>query len=761
MRIFGIFDRKKQIPGRPSPPSSRSSVHPAKRNGRDVFSVKRAKIKELLGIVTPSECRQVDELLNQACWIDPLSDEDADSIESGITEEIDSDIEAALNYGGKLQANHANLTILPLGNVCVELTSQKSTQHAPLWSCKSSAIKHGEEHVAQKSSAAEKSAKANSVLGPAKTYRQARPAKLACVSKDKGAAMVNRDLQPSEQITAPHCNKIGCKKIASCMESFPLPPPFEKHYLPTPRTHPAEEVSSLGHPLPHPPFAARAFEDKGHPPIVRAGSCEPPVRSPLTAKEYDTIVKAVSCDPPLIQRSKASQPSKSQGYQTSHNTSPTTPRPQAHRTPQSTSPSTPVSHAHGTPQNTPPITPRAQVIRMPLDAPTTLCAQLLLTHQSTSLSTPRLRLHPQPPPNKTPRMQLPLSPNRQSPRVTPHLQNQSPVFFTTEQGHSPPCSPLSKSLCPRRWVKGILLGQGTFGTVHEGLNLEDGSFFAVKVSSKEDISPEIQQEVDVLSKLDHPNIVRYFGSSIVERRLCIFLELVRMGSLDSILRKFKRFEDYTIRNYTKQILLGLEYLHRKRTIHRDVKCGNILVDVNGQVKLSDFGIAKQVGDSLVSSVKGTPLYMAPEVLTPNEDCYSFPADIWSLGCSVLEMADGKPPWSNLEGFGFLFKVKSGELPPLPEHLSPEGRDFIQRCLSMLPKDRPTASELLQHPFVLNAITPEPLFIRSPPPSPVSPIMWSPTLEMSNNTWACGNCYPLSPNQVMTGHLRAQTVVHGR
>ncbi|KAI5063786.1 hypothetical protein GOP47_0020456 [Adiantum capillus-veneris] len=735
MRIFGIFDRKKQIPGRSSAPNSRSSVHPANSNGGDLYSVKRAKIKELLGIVTPRECQEVDELLNQACWIDPISDEDADSLESGITEEIDLQIEGGVCDGGKLQANPANVTILPIGNVCVELTSHKLAQHSPRSSCKSSAIKHGEEHVTQKSSFIDKSAKADSVQGPAKTFRQARPAKLSCVSKDKVASLINRDF-PSERIAAPHPIRTGGKKFASCMKSFPLPPPFEKHYLPTPRPHTAEEISFIAHPLPQPPLIARALEDKGHPSIVRAASCEPPVKPQLTAKEYDTIVKAVSCDPPrqVMQRLKALQPLsgrsfsvlqqvppttpfmilQSQGYQTPQNTPPTTPRQQGHWTPQSTPPMTPSPHAHGTPQNTPPRTPRAQALRMPQEAvPTTQGAQRLPTPQSTPPSTPHLQLHPQVLANKTPKMQLPLSPNRQSPRQ----------IYGCEYAYR-----------------------------------EDGSFFAVKMSSKEDISPEIQQEVDVLSKLDHPNIVRYLGSSIVERRLCIFLELVSMGSLNSLLRKYKRFEDHTIRNYTKQILLGLEYLHRKRTIHRDVKCANILVDVNGQVKLSDFGIAKQVGDSLVSSVKGTPLYMAPEVLTPNEDCYSFPADIWSLGCTVLEMADGKPPWSNLGGFGFLFKVKSGELPPLPQHLSPEGKDFIQRCLNMVPKDRPTASELLQHPFVLNAVTPE---HRSPPPSPISPIMWPPTLEMNNKTWACGNCHPLSPNQVTAGYSRAQTIVHGR
>ncbi|KAI5064771.1 hypothetical protein GOP47_0019466 [Adiantum capillus-veneris] len=301
-----------------------------------------------------------------------------------------------------------------------------------------------------------------------------------------------------------------------------------------------------------------------------------------------------------------------------------------------------------------------------------------------------------------------------------------------------PCSPLAKAQCPQNWITGAVLGRGTFGVVHEGLNLEDGSFFAVKKGSTEDAFPEIQHEINVLSKLEHPNIVRYLGSSVKDGRLCIFLELMRMGSLETLLQKYKRLEDSTVRGYTRQILLGLSYLHEKKTIHRDIKCANILVDVNGQVKLSDFGVAKKMGDSLFSSLKGTPLYMAPEVLTPNGKSYSFSADIWSLGCTDLEMADGKPPWSDLEGFGFLFKVKDGELPPLPDHLSPEGKDFVCSCLKLVASDRPTAAELLQNPFVTNASSPKQVVLSSRlAPDNVFPTMEA-SLFPSFRSWQFGD-----------------------
>ncbi|KAI5058131.1 hypothetical protein GOP47_0026301 [Adiantum capillus-veneris] len=502
---------------------------------------------------------------------------------------------------------------------------------------------------------------------------------------DMSLVLSNPNLSGKSSPFQPHAEKVGhnIHNVGARQENiFPLPPPYtEKHLLPSPKQ---KEVSSpIAHPLPQPPLARSSSDQPSGTQVME--------REENTMRTYSFLslnepgIREVA---PLPSISKAAQvyPLETMNPRVgilahkfiSPAASPKeSPRP-CHLLP---SPPGGGSNVNSPSPSKPPCLPGGGSTRnFPSPSPS-----------------PSLDSMPSSLPGGGSRRNF-LSP---SPDSMPSCLPGGGSAL-----NSPSTSPTSKPLCPRKWWKGAILGQGTFGIVHEGLNLEDGSFFAVKVSSTEDVSPVIQHEVDLLSKLEHPNIVRYLGSSIEDGRLCIFIELVRMGSLETILRKYKQFEEKTIRTYTRQILHGLEYLHAQKTIHRDIKCANILVDVNGQVKLSDFGVAKQVGETLASSSKGTPLYMAPEVLTPRQNCYSFSADIWSLGCTVLEMADGKPPWSDLEGFGFLFKVKKGELPPMPEHLSPEGKDFVCRCLKFHAKDRPTASELLQHPFLSRISSPE-------------------------------------------------------
>ncbi|XP_010533654.1 PREDICTED: mitogen-activated protein kinase kinase kinase YODA isoform X2 [Tarenaya hassleriana] len=261
-----------------------------------------------------------------------------------------------------------------------------------------------------------------------------------------------------------------------------------------------------------------------------------------------------------------------------------------------------------------------------------------------------------------------------------------------------------------RWKKGRLLGRGSFGHVYLGFNSESGEMCAMKEvtlcpddpKSKE-CAQQLGQEIALLSRLRHPNIVQYYGSETIDDKLYIYLEFVSGGSIYKLLQEYGQFGENAIRNYTHQILSGLAYLHGKKTVHRDIKGANILVDPHGRVKLADFGMAKHItAQSGPLSFKGSPYWMAPEVIK-NSSGSNLAVDIWSLGCTVLEMATTKPPWSQYEGVPAMFKIgNSKELPDIPDHLSEEGKDFVRQCLQRNPANRPMATELLDHPFVKNA-----------------------------------------------------------
>ncbi|KAL7598090.1 hypothetical protein Lser_V15G23347 [Lactuca serriola] len=282
----------------------------------------------------------------------------------------------------------------------------------------------------------------------------------------------------------------------------------------------------------------------------------------------------------------------------------------------------------------------------------------------------------------------------------------------------PPSRPVAKTKNEEagsqiRWRKGELIGCGAFGRVYMGMNLDSGELLAVKqvsvvvnTASKDKTQAhirELEEEVKLLKNLSHPNIVRYLGTAREEESLNIFLEFVPGGSISSLLGKFGSFPESVIRMYTKQLLLGLEYLHKNGIMHRDIKGANILVDNKGRIKLADFGASKKVVELATmtgaKSMKGTPYWMAPEVIL--QTGHSFSADIWSVGCTVIEMATGKPPWSQqYQEVAALFHIGTTKAhPPIPDHLSAEAKDFLLKCLQKEPNLRPDASELLQHPFV--------------------------------------------------------------
>lgn len=164
-----------------------------------------------------------------------------------------------------------------------------------------------------------------------------------------------------------------------------------------------------------------------------------------------------------------------------------------------------------------------------------------------------------------------------------------------------------------------------------------------------------------------------------------------------MLRNFGKFKESLVKVYLRQILEGLSYLHSKGVLHRDIKGGNILVSAQGIIKLADFGSSKMLTDivnnEMHGSITGTPNYMAPEVV--NQEKYGVKADIWSLGCTIIEMVTGKPPWSQYNNpITVMIKIaKANEPPPIPDDLSPEAKSFVKGCLQIKPEDRLSVSEL--------------------------------------------------------------------
>ncbi|KAI3318065.1 hypothetical protein HD806DRAFT_512978 [Xylariaceae sp. AK1471] len=267
-----------------------------------------------------------------------------------------------------------------------------------------------------------------------------------------------------------------------------------------------------------------------------------------------------------------------------------------------------------------------------------------------------------------------------------------------------------------RWFKGELIGKGTYGRVYLGMNATTGEFLAVKeveVNQKaaggdknkmKELLAALDQEIDTMQNLDDVNIVQYLGCEKKETSISIFLEYISGGSIGSCLRKHGKFEEPVVRSLTRQTLSGLAYLHHEGILHRDLKADNILLDLDGTCKISDFGISKKTddiyGNDKTNSMQGSVFWMAPEVIRSQGEGYSAKVDIWSLGCVVLEMFAGRRPWSKEEAVGAIYKIANGETPPINDEvraaITPYALGFMLDCFTVDPRDRPTALRLLRH-----------------------------------------------------------------
>ncbi|KAM9254303.1 serine/threonine-protein kinase 10 [Dugong dugon] len=253
------------------------------------------------------------------------------------------------------------------------------------------------------------------------------------------------------------------------------------------------------------------------------------------------------------------------------------------------------------------------------------------------------------------------------------------------------------------------LGDGAFGKVYKAKNKETGALAAAKVietNSEEELEDYIV-EIEILATCNHPYIVKLLGAYYYDGKLWIMIEFCPGGAVDAIMLELDRgLTEPQIQVICRQMLEALDFLHGKKIIHRDLKAGNVLMTLEGDIRLADFGVSAKNLKTLQKrdSFIGTPYWMAPEVVmceTMKDTPYDYKADIWSLGITLIEMAQIEPPHHELNPMRVLLKIAKSDPPTLltPSKWSAEFRDFLKVALDKNPETRPSAAQLLEHPFV--------------------------------------------------------------
>ncbi|KAK7689843.1 hypothetical protein QCA50_006482 [Cerrena zonata] len=262
-------------------------------------------------------------------------------------------------------------------------------------------------------------------------------------------------------------------------------------------------------------------------------------------------------------------------------------------------------------------------------------------------------------------------------------------------------TPSSKLL--NAYQLGDCLGKGAFGQVYRALNWATGETVAIKEIQLSNIPKseigQIMSEIHLLKNLNHPNIVKYKGFESTPEYLYIILEFCENGSLHNICKRFGKFPETLVAVYISQVLEGLVYLHDQGVIHRDIKGANILTNKDGCVKLADFGVASSTAAGAVrdDAVVGSPYWMAPEVI--EQSGATTASDIWSVGCTIIELLEGKPPYHFLDPMPALFRIVQDDNPPIPEGASPIVKDFLYHCFQKDCNLRVSAKKLLKHPWM--------------------------------------------------------------
>merc|ERR1712137_1293605 len=269
---------------------------------------------------------------------------------------------------------------------------------------------------------------------------------------------------------------------------------------------------------------------------------------------------------------------------------------------------------------------------------------------------------------------------------------------------------ISKEDASEVFTDSVKIGEGAAGEVFLATDTRTNERVAIKkMQLNEESLPLIVTEVDIMRSSNHPNIVNYIDSFLVDDQLWVAMEFMGGGCLTEVLDQYPKvlMAEPQMAHVAKETLECLVYIHNLHRIHRDIKSDNLLLGSDGSVKVADFGYAAQLTQKQQkrNTVVGTPYWMAPELIRGYD--YGPKVDVWSLGVMMIEMAEREPPYMDLPPLRALFLITTKEFPGLkePEKWSTQFADFVGQCLRKDTSDRPEAFELLHHPFLRKACSP--------------------------------------------------------